>query len=131
MSEIPENIRFTDSHEWVQEQADGSVVVGITDYAQTSLGELVYVELPDVDDVIDANEECAVVESVKAASDIYCPIKGQITEVNTALDTNPALVNTAPYTEGWLFKLLPDHKEAADQLLTAEQYRAVIAEEAH
>jgi glycine cleavage system H protein len=131
VSEVPNNMRFTDSHEWIQPQEDGSVIVGITDYAQTSLGELVYVELPDVDDVIDADEDCAVIESVKAASDIYCPLKGQVLEVNEHLESNPGLVNESPYEKGWLFKMMPDHQDAADKLLDATEYRQIIAEEAH
>ena len=131
MSNVPGDLRFTESHEWVQLQEDGTVMVGITDYAQTSLGELVYVELPDAGDVIDANDDCAVIESVKAASDIYCPLTGQVEEVNAELENNPGLVNESPYDKGWLFKLTPDRQEDVKKLMDAEAYRKVVAEEAH
>lgn len=130
MSAVPNELKFTESHEWVYIE-DDIAVVGITDYAQTLLGELVYVELPDVGDVISQYEDCAVVESVKAASDVYCPLLGEIIEVNERLADEPDLVNTAPYTDGWMFKIQFDKPEQINELLTAEQYQKLVAEEAH
>lgn len=130
MSAVPNNLKFTSSHEWVREEED-YVVVGITDFAQTLLGELVYVELPDVGDVIAQDEDCAVVESVKAASDVYCPVDGQIVEINEKLDDEPDLVNRDPYNEGWLFKLQVDKPAQLKDLLDATAYQKQVAEEAH
>src|SRR5580704_11895417 len=113
MSSVPNELKFTASHEWVLVEGD-EAIVGITDYAQTLLGELVYVELPDVGDVISQDEDCAVVESVKAASDVYCPVLGEILEVNERLADEPDLVNRAPYTDGWLFKIQIDKPEQLD-----------------
>jgi len=127
---IPTNGKFTQSHEWVHVEGE-IAIVGITDYAQTLLGELVYVELPDVGDVIDRDEDCAVVESVKAASDVYCPLSGQVIEINEALIDNPSLINQAPYEEGWMFKLQIDKPEEMEDLLDAKAYEKQIAEEAH
>ncbi len=130
MSTVPEELRFTPSHEWVRIE-DDFAIVGITDYAQTLLGELVYVELPDVGDVIDQDEDCAVVESVKAASDVYCPVGGEIIEINEALADEPNLVNDDPYGNGWLFKIQIDKPEQVEALMTAEEYQKQVAEEAH
>lgn len=130
MSSVPEGLKFTESHEWVKVEGD-IATVGITDYAQTLLGELVYVELPDVGDVIGREEDCAVVESVKAASDIYCPLNGQVTEVNEALSDAPGTVNTSPYVDGWLFKIEIDKPEQIDELLDAATYQKQVADEAH
>ena len=131
MSKIPSGLWFTQSHEWVKQDDEGNLVVGITDYAQTLLGDLVYIELPDVGDVISAEEDCAVIESVKAASDIYCPMAGQIIETNETLNNDPSKVNNSPYDEGWLFKLQADHVEDLNNLLTAEEYHQQVADEAH
>ena len=130
MSTVPEELRFTPSHEWVLVE-DDFAIVGITDFAQTLLGELVYVELPDVGDVIDQGEDCAVVESVKAASDVYCPVSGEIIEVNEALADEPELVNDDPYGNGWLFKIQIDDLGQLEELLTPEEYQKQVAEEAH
>lgn len=130
MSAVPEELRFTPSHEWVRVE-DDFAIVGITDFAQTLLGELVYVELPDVGDVIDQGEDCAVVESVKAASDVYCPVAGEIIEINEALADEPELVNDDPYGNGWLFKIQIDKLEQLEELLTPEEYQKQVAEEAH
>lgn len=130
MSAVPEELRFTPSHEWVLVE-DDFAIVGITDFAQTLLGELVYVELPDVGDVIDQGEDCAIVESVKAASDVYCPIAGEIIEINEALVDEPELVNDDPYGNGWLFKIQIDKMEQLEELLTPEEYQKQVAEEAH
>jgi glycine cleavage system H protein len=130
MSTVPDELKFTPSHEWVLIE-DDFAIVGITDFAQTLLGELVYVELPDVGDVIAQGESCAVVESVKAASDVYCPLNGQIIEVNEELADQPELVNDDPYSNGWLFKIQMDKPEQLDELLTPEEYQKQVAEEAH
>lgn len=127
---IPSNGKFTQSHEWVHIEGD-IAIVGITDYAQTLLGELVYVEVPDVGDVIDRDEDCAVVESVKAASDVYCPLSGMVIEVNEDVINNPSLINHEPYEAGWMFKLRIDKPEEIEDLLDAKAYEKQIAEEAH
>lgn len=130
MSTVPNELKFTPSHEWVRVE-DDFAIVGITDFAQTLLGELVYVELPDVGDVIDQGEDCAVVESVKAASDVYCPVSGEIIEINEALADEPELVNDDPYGNGWLFKIQIDDVNQLETLLTPEEYQKQVAEEAH
>lgn len=117
----PENYKYTESHEWV-ELKDGTATVGITDHAQNELSDVVYVELPDVGKTVQAGEVVAVVESVKAASDIYSPISGEITEVNADLDRSPSLVNSGAFTDGWLFRLKPSAPEEADKLMTAAKY---------
>ena len=121
-----EQLKFLASHEWARLEADGTVTVGISDHAQEALGELVYVELPEVDDHFDSGSECAVVESVKAASDVYCPVAGTIQSINSALEENPELVNQSPQDEGWLFKLKPDNVDDLDQLLDQPAYQATL-----
>ena len=122
MSNVPENLRYTESHEWV-DPADGAALkIGITDHAQGQLGDLVFVELPTVGDEVDQGDSCAVVESVKAASDIYAPVAGEVVAVNEALEDDPALVNTDPYGEGWLFAIKPAEEGAVEDLLDAETY---------
>ena len=122
MSNVPENLRYTESHEWV-DPADGAALkIGITDHAQGQLGDLVFVELPAVGDEVDQGDSCAVVESVKAASDIYAPVAGEVVAVNDALEDDPALVNTDPYGEGWLFAIKPAEEGAVEDLLDAETY---------
>ena len=122
MSNVPENLRYTESHEWANAEAAEAIKVGITDHAQAQLGDLVFVELPAVGDEFDQGDACAVVESVKAASDIYSPIAGEIVAVNEALEDDPALVNTDPYGGGWLFAVKPADAGALDDLLDAETY---------
>ncbi len=128
MGEIPVELKYTEAHEWVREQDDGTVEVGITDHAQVSLGELVFVELPEDDTVVDAGDACAVVESVKAASDVYIPLSGTIVATNLALADSPGLVNTDPYGEGWLFRLRPDTPTQLEELLASEDYERFVAE---
>jgi glycine cleavage system H protein len=130
MSEIPEELKYTRSHEWVQLQDDGSLRVGITDYAQQELGDMVYVELPEVGKSYEAEQECAVLESVKSASDIYCPIAGKIVEANTSLVDTPDTVNSDPYGDGWIFRIQPDDEDDLDTLLDADVYGALIRGEA-
>ncbi|MEP7182868.1 MAG: glycine cleavage system protein GcvH [Betaproteobacteria bacterium] len=123
----PADLRYTASHEWVRANPDGTVTVGITDHAQEALGDLVYVELPDVGRKVGADEACAVVESVKAASDIYAPVAGEVVAVNSALDDAPEQVNQDAYA-AWLFKLKPADAGAIAKLLDAKAYEATIGE---
>jgi glycine cleavage system H protein len=125
MAKIPADLKYTKSHEWVR-VAGGVATVGITDHAQHELTDIVFVELPDVGSKIRAGDACAVVESVKTASDIYCPVSGQITDANRPVVLDPALVNSEPYAAGWLFKIKLSHPAELDVLLTAEEYRKQI-----
>src|SRR4051812_10475921 len=127
MSNIPSNLRFAKSHEWVRTESDGSVTIGITDYAQTSLGDITYVQLPKVGAALKAGETFGVVESVKAASDLYAPVGGTVTAVNPALNTAPETVNKSPYDEGWMMKLKPADAKAADALMDAAAYAKLTA----
>jgi glycine cleavage system H protein len=129
MSNIPPKLQYTKTHEWIKRE-DDMITIGITDHAQTMLGDLVYVELPEVEMHFDSGQECAVVESVKAAADIYCPIPGEVVEVNEAVIENPSLVNEDPYGKGWLLRVRPFDKAGAE-LLTAGEYTKVVASEAH
>lgn len=123
MSNTPAELKYAASHEWAR--LDGDIVtVGITDHAQDALGDLVYVELPNVGDQIGAGDEAGVVESVKAASDIYAPVSGEIVEVNEALVDAPEIVNTQPYTDGWLYKIKASDVSELDKLLSADEYAA-------
>ncbi|MCZ0952162.1 MAG: glycine cleavage system protein GcvH [Rhodospirillaceae bacterium] len=128
MSEIPDHLRYTKDHEWIEETDDGTTIVGITDHAQEALGDLVFVELPEMQRDVDAGDVCAVVESVKAASDVYSPIAGNVAAVNTALDESPELVNEEPYGKGWLFRLTPASPADLEELLDAEAYERILAE---
>jgi glycine cleavage system H protein len=130
MSEIPEQLRYTSDHEWLRTEGDSSVVVGITSHAQRQLGELVYVELPEVGHAVSAGDGCAVVESVKAASDVYAPVTGQITAVNSALNDEPGKVNTSPYGDGWLFRMKLADPAELTALLDAAGYEKLLAAEA-
>jgi len=112
----------------VREQDDGTVAIGITDHAQTALGDLVFVELPEVDTRVEVGDACGVVESVKAASDVYSPLSGTVAEVNQALADAPEAVNAAPYDDGWLFRLKPDAPRELEELLSAEDYERLVAE---
>jgi len=131
MSDTPIELKYAKTHEWARLEDDGTVTVGITDHAQTALGDVVYVELPELDVVLDAGEEAGVVESVKAASDIYAPIGGTIIAVNAALEDTPELVNQDPYGEGWFYKLQPNDVGELDELLDAEGYTEVAESEEH
>lgn len=129
MSQIPADLSYTREHEWVRTEADGSVVVGISDHAQAQLGELVYVELPEVGRVVEAGAALAVVESTKAASDVYAPVSGSVVAVNEALNASPELVNGSPYGDGWLVRLKPS--AGATGLLDATAYTQLVADESH
>ena len=107
MSELPGELKYTKEHEWLRQEEDGSVTIGITDHAQSALGDLVYVELPEIDQEVEAGGEMAVVESVKAASDVYAPISGQVVAVNEALSDDPELINADAYGEGWIVRMKP------------------------
>jgi len=122
MSEIPKALRYTESHEWLEQQEDGNWRVGITDHAQNQLGELVFVEPPEVDEAIANGDACGVVESVKAASDIYAPLSGVITANNDLLEDEPDLVNNDCYGDGWLFEMSISDTAELDQLMDAEAY---------
>ncbi|WP_144392287.1 glycine cleavage system protein GcvH [Pleionea sediminis] len=129
MSDIPSELKYASSHEWARLEDDGSIVVGITDHAQGLLGDVVYVELPEIDSDIGAGDEIAVVESVKAASDIYAPISGTIIEINDTLEDAPETVNTDCYGDGWMFRIQPSNETDYQDLMDAEAYQESIADE--
>ena len=132
MSIIPGELRYLSSHEWVRLEEDGeTATVGITDHAQDLLGDVVFVELPELDSVIAAGEEAGVVESVKAASDIFSPISGTVIEVNEALEDSPELVNSDPYDDGWFFKVKISDADELATLLGAEEYTEICESEDH
>ena len=131
MSNIPAEFKYTESHEWVEVMADGNVRVGITDHAQALLGDMVYVELPEVGRTLAAKEECAVVESVKAASDVYSPVGGEVVEVNENLGDAPELINSAAYTDGWIMVIKPSDSSEVAALLSADGYADVAARDDH
>lgn len=131
MSNVPADLKYAKSHEWVRVEADGTVTLGITDHAQEALGDLVYVELPEVGASLAAGSEFAVVESVKAASDVYMPVGGEILEVNEALSDAAELVNEDPYGKGWLCKVRLSDTSELDGLLDADAYSAHAEAEAH
>ncbi|TKB50727.1 glycine cleavage system protein GcvH [Ferrimonas aestuarii] len=128
MSNIPADLKYTESHEWIRPEGDNVYTVGITEHAQELLGDMVFVDLPDVGDTVDAGEDCAVAESVKAASDIYAPLSGEIVAINEELEDAPEEVNKDPFGDGWLFKIkISDEGELAS-LKSAEDYQAHIEE---
>lgn len=129
MSDIPNELSYAKTHEWVGNDGDGTVTVGITEYAQSSLGDLVFVDLPSVGDKFGAGDVVAVVESVKAASDIYAPVDGEIVEINEELADSPERVNEDPFGEGWLFKMTVNETEHLENLLDADAYAALVEEE--
>ena len=126
MSEIPSDLKYRESHEWVRSDEGEGVVVGISDHAQAELGDMVFVELPEPGMSYVQGDACAVIESVKAASDIYAPVSGEVVEVNTALEDDPGLVNTDPYGDGWLFRLEPSDATEFDVLMNADDYSDAI-----
>ncbi|MEJ2213535.1 MAG: glycine cleavage system protein GcvH [Gammaproteobacteria bacterium] len=131
MSNIPADLMFTSSHEWVKDEGDDTVTIGITDHAQELLGDLVFVELPEIGDVIETGGEAGVVESVKAASDIYSPVSGEVIEINEDLVDSPELVNEQPYDNGWIYKMKLNDASEIEALLDAEAYSAVVESEDH
>ncbi len=131
MSNFPTELKYAKTHEWARDEGDGTITVGITDHAQDQLGDLVFVDLPEQGDSVEAGVDCAVVESVKAASDIYSPASGEIVAVNTALADSPEMVNASAFGDGWLFKVkMSDHSEL-NNLLDANGYSEVAASEEH
>lgn len=126
MSEVPQNLRYTSDHEWVRLDDDGSVVIGITDHAQEALGELVYVEIPETGQEYGKGDACVVVESVKAASDVYAPVSGECADTNAALADEPELVNQSPYEDGWLIRLSPSDQTELEELMDAEAYQQFL-----
>jgi len=126
MSNVPSDLKYISSHEWVRLEDDGTVTIGITDHAQELLGDVVYVELPDIDSEVALEDEIAVVESVKAASDIYAPLSGTIIEVNEDLEDAPEIINSSPYDDGWMFKMQPSELSELDGLIDAETYQNEI-----
>jgi glycine cleavage system H protein len=130
MSNVPAELKYSKDHEWVRDNGDGSVTVGITDHAQEALGDLVFVEVPEIGRKLAANEPCAVVESVKAASDVYSPVLGTVTEINTVLGDAPETINEDPYGQGWIFKLTVADAGQLDGLMDADAYEAFVEEEA-
>lgn len=131
MSEIPGDLKFMKSHEWARVEGDGKVTVGISDHAQGLLGDLVYVDLPEVGDRVEAGNACAVVESVKAASDVYAPISGAIVAVNAALADKPETINEDAYGEGWLFVVEVDDADQLNDLLAPDDYAELLEDDDH
>lgn len=123
---MTEQLKYAKSHEWVKQEDDGTLTVGITDHAQDQLGDIVYVELPAVDTTLQAQETCMLIESVKAASDIYMPVSGTVTAINSRLEDEPELVNDSPYDDGWLFKIQPENPAELAALLTLADYEAEL-----
>ncbi|GAA4652687.1 glycine cleavage system protein GcvH [Kistimonas scapharcae] len=129
MSSIPSELRYVSSHEWIRMEEDGTVTIGITDHAQASLGDVVFVELPEVGSEVSANDEAGVVESVKAASDLYAPLSGEVVAINEALEEAPELVNSEPYGEGWFFRLKPSDEGELSDLMDADAYAELCESE--
>ncbi|MBB1292560.1 MULTISPECIES: glycine cleavage system protein GcvH [Pseudoalteromonas] len=129
MSNIPSELKYASSHEWVRNEGDGTFTVGISEHAQELLGDMVFVELPEVGDEVDAGEDCAVAESVKAASDIYAPISGEIVAINEDLEDAPETVNNDAYGDGWLFRIKASDESELENLLDAEGYANTIDED--
>ncbi|NBD96225.1 MAG: glycine cleavage system protein GcvH [Gammaproteobacteria bacterium] len=129
MSDIPSDLRYAESHEWVSQEEEGVVKVGISDHAQEQLGDLVFVELPEEGTTFARGDACSVVESVKAASDIYCPVSGEIVVVNEVLADTPEIVNNDPYGDGWLFSVKLDDPGELDELMDAEGYKEHLDED--
>jgi len=123
MSQTPNELKYASSHEWARLEEDGTISVGITDHAQEALGDVVFVELPEVGTVLAAGDDAGVVESVKAASDIYAPVGGEVIEINGQLEDEPEMVNTDPYHDGWFFRLQPSDTSELEALLSADDYQ--------
>lgn len=129
MSDVPVELKYAASHEWVRLEGDGTAVIGITDHAQAALGDVVYVELPEEGADIDAGAEVAVVESVKAASDIYSPVTGAVIEINPVLEEQPEAINQSPYVDGWLFRVKLSNHNELDDMLDRDEYLLSIEED--
>ncbi|MDG2272054.1 MAG: glycine cleavage system protein GcvH [Halioglobus sp.] len=129
MSQTPSELRYASTHEWARREEDGTVTIGITDHAQEALGDVVFVELPEVGTVLAASDDAGVVESVKAASDVYAPISGEVIAINSMLEEEPETVNSDPYNDGWFYKLQPADTSELDAMLAAEDYQQQCEEE--
>jgi glycine cleavage system H protein len=125
MKNIPGDLKFLSSHEWARVESDGTITIGISDHAQDLLGDIVFVELPEVGQALDAEADVAIVESVKAASDLYSPLSGEVIEINSLLEDQPEIINSSPYEDGWFFKLTPSDMSELDNLLSPEDYSEV------
>ena len=125
MKNIPGDLKFLSSHEWARIESDGTITIGISDHAQDLLGDIVFVELPEVGQTLDAESDAAIVESVKAASDVYSPISGEVKEVNSLLEDQPEIINSSPYEDGWFYKISPSDLGELENLLSPEDYSAV------
>jgi glycine cleavage system H protein len=131
MSNVPSELRYLKSHEWARLEADGTITIGISDHAQQALGDLVFAEVPEAGRRVTAGEACAVVESVKAASDVYSPVSGEVVSGNSDLGGRPELINQDPYGAGWLMRIRPDDKTQFAAMLDAKSYEAALAAETH
>ena len=131
MSKAPKDLKYTKSHEWVKAESDGTITVGITDHAQDLMGDMVYVELPEVGTHVNAEEDCAVVESVKAASDVYAPVSGEVTAVNADVTGTPEVLNKDPYGKGWLMRIKPANAADVNALMDVAAYEKLVASEKH
>ena len=129
MSNVPADLRYATSHEWVRSEGNGEFVVGITDHAQGLLGDMVFVEVPEVGDTLAAGDECGVVESVKAASDIYAPIGGEVLAINEELEDNPELINNDPFGDGWMYRIKAEDESEVEALMKAEGYADSVDED--
>jgi len=125
MKNIPGDLKFLSSHEWARIESDGTITIGISDHAQDLLGDIVFVELPEVGQTLDAESDAAIVESVKAASDVYSPVSGEVKEVNSLLEDQPEIINSSPYEDGWFYKISPSDLSELDNLLSPKDYSAV------
>ena len=125
MKNVPGDLKFLPSHEWARVESDGTITIGISDHAQDLLGDIVFVELPEVGQALDAEADAAIVESVKAASDLYSPLSGEVIEINSLLEDQPEIINSSPYEDGWFFKLTPSDMSELDNLLSPEDYSEV------
>jgi len=125
MKNIPGDLKFLSSHEWARVESDGTITIGISDHAQDLLGDIVFVELPEVGQALDAEADAAIVESVKAASDLYSPLSGEVIEINSLLEDQPEIINSSPYEDGWFFKLTPSDMSELDNLLSPEDYSEI------
>jgi len=129
MSDIPQDFRYTKTHEWIKQNDDGTLTIGISDHAQGLLGDIVFIEAPEAETTFQEGDDSAVVESVKAASDVYAPVDGEVTEGNEALSETPEIINADPYGEGWIYKIKPEDAGAFDTLMSAEDYKELIESE--
>ena len=129
MSNVPNELKYTKEHEWLREEADGTFTVGITEHAQELLGDMVFIDLPEVGTTVSQGDDCSVAESVKAASDIYAPISGEIVEVNSELEDSPEHVNSEPYGSGWIFRIKASDTSELEALLDAAAYEALLEDE--